>query len=539
MTIGVPPPHPPAPPDENTLRLAPDPTTPPDENTLRLPPDPPTPPAYAAAQSRLRTVWGVPYWPMRPALEALVRRRLARDIFFLQISNGLQRALGFGFSIVIARVLGVTWYGEYLLVLSLYSTLNLLGNLGVGQFLVVPLAQAVATRDRGAIARGTGYTLKFGLILGMLVVLAVLLAGEVVGDLIMHRPDLGNLTRIVVAGLIPSVAYNVAITSLQSGRRMSTLAVVEIFDLLVGRGCAVFFVLAGIAGGGVTGVLWGTVVGGAISAVHAVWWYWRIAVRHDEFPGLASLVRAGWSVPMGTYFRFSAIASVDKNIAQLFGQTPMLLLGRYAGPEEAAYFGIAGKVFTLLASLHGGASRALSVRLSQEMGQRGPASTRRLFWRGSLAWGGASAVGAIGLLAALPVFRIAYGPEYLPSVALVAVHGALQAKQGLTVALGAVYLIAGRVATNAMLKIPLIMVAVPWGMWLVEGWGAMGAAVYQLTVYVAGDVVYLGLILTPWFWQSVGGSPSFSETRASSSQPPTPSQDGAESLVNESDGKSR
>ena len=106
-------------------------------------------------------------------------------------------------------------------------------------------------------------------------------------------------------------------------------------------------------------------------------------------------------------------------------------------------------------------------------------------------------------------------------------------------ALGAVYLIAGRVATNALLKIPLIMVAVPWGMWLVEGWGAMGAVVYQLTVYVAGDVVYLGLILTPWFWQSVGGSPSFSDTRASPSQPPTPSQDGAESLVNESDGKSR
>ena len=444
---------------------------------------------------------GVPIWPPAAVYADVRRRRLVRDVAVLQISNGLQRALGFGFSVVTARVLGVTGYGEYLLVLSLYSTLNLIGNMGVGQFMVVPLAQSVAAHDRDAIARGVGYVLKFGAVLGLVVLALILLAGEYAGDLIMHRPDLGALTRVVAVGIMPTVIYTTAVTALQAGRRMPVLSFVEVVDLLVGRGCAVGFVLTGVAGGGVLSVLWGTVVGGSLSAAHAIWQYRRVAVAQDEFPEIVDLFSTAVSVPWRTYFRFSAIASVDKNVSQLIGQTPLLFLGRFASAEEAAYFGIAGKVFTLLASLHGGVSRAISVRLSQEMGTRGVDATVGLFWKASLAWGGASAVAAACLLVALPIFRWVYGDEYLPSVVLVGVLGALQAKQGITVALGSVYLIADRVATNALLKLPLLAAAYPLGAWLVQSWGATGAATYQLVLYLAGDVMYLGLILTPWFWR--------------------------------------
>jgi O-antigen/teichoic acid export membrane protein len=446
-------------------------------------------------------VRGVPIWPPEAVIAEVRRRRLVRDVAVLQVSNAMQRALGFGFSVVTARALGVTGYGEYLLVLSLYSTLNLVGNMGVGQFLVVPLAQSVATRDREAIARGVGYVLKFGAAFGLVVLTLILLAGELAGDLIMHRSDLGSLTRVVAIGIMPTVIYTTAVTALQAGRRMPVLSMVEVVDLLVGRGCAVSFVLAGVAGGGVPAVLWGTVVGSALSATHAAWQYRRVAVAHDGFPGLGGLLGAAVAVRWRTYFRFSAMASIDKNVAQLIGQTPLLFLGRFASAEEAAYFGIAGKVFTLLASFHGGVSRAISVRLSQEMGTQGVASTRRLFWKASLVWGGASAVGAACLLAALPVFRWVYGDEYLPSVALVTVLGVLQAKQGLTVALGSIYLIAGRVATNALLKLPILAAAYPLGSWLVHSWGATGAAMYQLVLYLVGDVMYFGLLLTPWFWR--------------------------------------
>ena len=227
---------------------------------------------------------GVPIWPPAAVYADVRRRRLVRDVAVLQISNGLQRALGFGFSVVTARVLGVTGYGEYLLVLSLYSTLNLIGNMGVGQFMVVPLAQSVAAHDRDAIARGVGYVLKFGAVLGLVVLALILLAGEYAGDLIMHRPDLGALTRVVAVGIMPTVIYTTAVTALQAGRRMPVLSIVEVVDLLVGRGCAVVFVLTGVAGSGVLSVLWGTVVGGSLSAAHAIWQYRRVAVARDEFP---------------------------------------------------------------------------------------------------------------------------------------------------------------------------------------------------------------------------------------------------------------
>lgn len=194
-------------------------------------------------------VRGIPVWPPAAVVAEIRRRRLVRDVAVLQASNALQRVLGFGFSVITARVLGVTGYGEYLLVLSLHSTLNLVGNMGVGQFLVVPLAQSVATRDREAIARGAGYVLKFGAALGLAVLTLILLVGEWAGDLIMHRPELGALTRIVAVGILPTVAYTTAVTALQAGRRMPVLSAVEVVDLLVGRGCAVGFVLVGVAGG--------------------------------------------------------------------------------------------------------------------------------------------------------------------------------------------------------------------------------------------------------------------------------------------------
>ena len=49
-------------------------------------------------------------------------------------------------------------------------------------------------------------------------------------------------------------------------------------------------------------------------------------------PSLAGL----WAVPVRRFFRFSALAVLDKNVAAFFAQTPLLFLGRWAGPEQAA-----------------------------------------------------------------------------------------------------------------------------------------------------------------------------------------------------------
>jgi O-antigen/teichoic acid export membrane protein len=305
--------------------------------------------------------------------------------------------------------------------------------------------------------------------------------------------------RIVALGGLPAVAYNVATTSLQSVRRMGTLAVVENVDIVLARALPLAAVLAGW---GLRGLLAASVAGGVLSAAHALYQYRRTAVGQHAFPAFGSLARAAWRVPFRRYFRFSALAVVDKNVAQFFGQTPMLFLGRWAGPEQAAYFGIAARVFTLLAAFHGAAAKVFSVRLAQEHAAGGPAATRRLFWRTSLTWGGLATLMAAGMMLTLPVFRWFYGPEALPSALLVAVFGLLQAKQGFTVALGSIFLIMDRVATNVIAKLPLLAVALPIGAVLVQRWGALGAAAYQLGAYLAGDLVYFSILATPWFWRA-------------------------------------
>ena len=63
------------------------------------------------------------------------------------------------------------------------------------------------------------------------------------------------------------------------------------------------------------------------------------------------------------------------------------------------------------------------------------------------------------------------------------------------------FLILDRVATNAIAKLPLMLISLPVGVWLVQRAGALGAAAYQLGAYLLGDLVYFAIVATPWFWR--------------------------------------
>ncbi len=458
-----------------------------------------------------------PKWSPRRALAALLRPQLTRDVARLQASNSIIKGYGFVFSALVIRGLGAQGYGDFLLALSLYQTVNLLGSLGLGQFLVVPTAQAAAAGDRQGIASATGYNLKLSAAIAVLVTAVTLLAGPRLSEAWYQRTDLGELMRIVSLGALPAVAYNLAITALQSVRRMRELALVENVDAIAGRGLGI---LAMVAGWGVGGLVAGLTLGGLIAALHGLYQYRRVAVRHHGFPDFRALLRAAWQVPYKRYFRFSALAVADKNVGQLFAQSPVLFLGRWAGSEQVAYLSIAGKVFTALAAFHGAASRAFAVRLSQELGRHGPGPARHLFWRTSLVWGGVSCLLAAALFLLLPVFRWVYGAQNIPSTWLVVILGLLMAKQGFTVSLGSIFLMMNRVATNALVKLPLLLLWMPLGALMVQRWGALGAAAYQLAAYLTGDLVYFSILATPWFWSGAGSARPAQGTRPASGTPP-------------------
>ncbi len=464
-----------------------------------------------AAGDGVRRIAGIAVWPPRAAVQVLSQRGLARDVALLQASNTLQKGYGLLYNAACFRLLGAAGYGEFRLVLTLYNTVNLLGTLGLGQFLVVPLAQAAAAGDREGVARACAYNVKLSLVISLGVMLVALAAGPWIGELVFgtdYGADLGALMRIVALGAVPSVGYTLSTTALQSVGRMRELALVENVDAVLFRALGIAALLAGKAA---PGLLWGVAAGGALSALHALYQYRRIAVREHDFPGLRQLAAEAVRVPFGAYLRFSALAVADKNVSQFFGQTPMLFLGRWAGKEEAAYFDIAAKVFTLLAAFSGAASRAISVRLSQEYGANGAEPTRRLFWRTLLVWGGLSIVLAAGFTCLLPVFKWVYSDAAFPSLALVLIFAVLQAKQGFTVSLGAIFLILDRVLVNVAVKIPLLLAAMPIGAWLVQagaraaerqpGSAAAAAGAYQLGAFLVGDLVYFSIIASPWFWR--------------------------------------
>ena len=439
------------------------------------------------------------FTPLLGALRQATGARFTRDVAVLQVSNTVQKLLAFAAHIALARLLGPEGYGQYVIVLSFFGTINLLGNVGLGPALVTRLAEAAASRDQDEVRRVAGYLLKTSVALALMVTAVIWLLGHQIAAWWYPDPEYGDLVKILALSAPLAAIFLVLMASLQSVRRMRELALVENSARVVGAGFGVGAVWIGL---GLPGALSGIVLGSAAGCLLGSVAYQRILRRRHAFPSWGSLASAAITVPWRTYFRFSTLALLDKNIAGLFAQSPYLFLGRFASPEHVAYFGIATKVFAFLAAFHGAVARNLSVWLAQEKSKGDLGGVRTVFWRVTLLWTPLACVIAAGLAVCVPIFRWLYGPELLPSLPLVLVLAAHHGLMALGIGFGSVFLVTDRIGLNIAIKTPINLAFLPIGAVLIQHWGTIGAAAYIMAAYSAGYVAYLALLASRWFWRS-------------------------------------
>ena len=78
---------------------------------------------------------------MKDTVQQAIRARFARDVAALQVSNSAQKALAVVFWVVLVRLLSPAEYGQYVIVLAFFGTINLLGYLSLGPSLVTPVGR--------------------------------------------------------------------------------------------------------------------------------------------------------------------------------------------------------------------------------------------------------------------------------------------------------------------------------------------------------------------------------------------------------------
>ncbi|MHB1162386.1 MAG: oligosaccharide flippase family protein [Chloroflexota bacterium] len=425
--------------------------------------------------------------------ERLLRRGFAREVFILQVGSFATMGVQFASSVVMANVLGAGNYGTYLAARNVLDLVTMFANLAVGQALITKLAAAYARRDEKESINLLAYFLKLGLTVGLIELAIGLLGGNYLCALFRIEPEIANLARILF--LIPpfTVILNMAVLALQSSRQIARLTLLEngalMFTSLLNAGVVAL-------GGGVHGLLYTSALAPIFASVGALLLYRATLSRMPGFPTLTQIVRAVPSVSYGRYFAFSALVSVDKNLANLLALAPTTLLAFLSNKSELAYFRVGFNLMNFLSVPVAPIARNLYAVLSETLAKRGARQMGRTLLKATLLAGAISVASTVVMLLASPLILTIYRPEYGAAQAVMYALGLRFVLLGFGVGLGPIYQV-----LNAM-KLAIATKAIPGlimfgGGWLMIGqYGAVGAALTIVGAYAVGDIT--NALLVPW-----------------------------------------
>ena len=388
---------------------------------------------------------------------------------------GLARAVSLGLGIVLlgvlARRLGASGFGTLQFALAVMAYPLIMVDLGLTTFGLREIARGSSSPD--LVRRVVGARLT--LLAGTLVVLAA------VAIFTPLATELRTVVVVLSLGL-PAAALN-ARWVLQGERRFGRAAVVDVAT----TGTQLLAVLVLVSWGGHASTA-------AVALTLAAWTTTTISLllagRRSRFrPRIGPDTRATIlrSLPLGA----AAIAIT------VYYSIDTILLGIFRGADEVAYYAAAYRVILPVLALAGAVGTVAIPHLSYLVASAAPSVDRTVagLSRKMILVALPMAVG--GALAAEPIIRLVYGPEFSPAVvpfqilvwSIVTVY-ANAAFAFLLLARGGDrrYLMA--VSAGAVMNVGLNLVAIPLA-------GMMGAAVTT----IASELTVLGLLL--WWTRDV------------------------------------
>jgi len=417
----------------------------------------------------------------------LLARRFAREVLTLQVGSFATMGIQFISSVVIANLLNPEPFGVYYQARSLLDLVTMLANLAVGQALITPLAAAVARKDGEESLKILAYFLKVGMAVALAESALGLAGGPLLGKIVLDDPAIGDLSRVLFLTPPLTVFFNMVVLALQSARQVGKLALLENGALMA---TSILNLAVVALGGGVTGLLYSVAFVPILTSTAALLVYSRTLPRTGVFPSLWAILRAAPGIPVRRYFAFSALVSVDKNIANLISLAPTVLLGRLSSDAEVAYFRVAQNLtLTLLSVPMSPISRNLYAKLAEVRAKFGDERVGKALVQVTLGSLAISVTLAAGLMVAAPFIIRIYKPAYLPALGAMYGLGVRCALLGFGVGLGPLYQVLNVMPLAIASKIAPAVVMIGVGAMLIGPMGAVGAAWTVTITYLVGDLI--------------------------------------------------
>lgn len=417
------------------------------------------------------------------AASRLAGRPAARDVGSLTLALYVSAAIGFVVSVFAARTLGPVEYGSAAVAMAYPSLLRSLLGVKSGMVTTRYLARFRATAQGKEVQAicAMGYRVDLGVAVGAFLLVSAT-APAVASDFL-RAPEL--------APLMVAYALTFPFVSLQGTSRpifavwgriqwyagllvfekvLTLLLVVGILSRVAG---AAGLVLALMISPALMGIL-GALIAQLLLNRDRVAPWWRAAwlaprqLRRELFP------QYGWSY-------------LSMTMGGLMAQAPLLILGRTAGPDDAAYFRLASSFAQVAGYTEQALRRVVSPRLSLQWATTGWDRLDRTLWRWLLQAGAPAAILVSGIALALPIFvPLALGQAYSAMVgsAQVMLLGPIFA--ALLFFTEPLYVATGKVAFLTKLYSSYAFVFVLAAAFVIRTWGLHGLAV----LVGGGSVLY-------------------------------------------------
>ncbi len=450
-------------------------------------------------------------------LRQLLRRKFVQDTLALQIGSVVKVAVNFVSSVLIARLMGPTAYGEWALTASYFAIWQSFNLTGIGPSTMTRLSAAVGANDSDEALNLLAFYVRVVLMWAipcilLMTFIGIPLASRLYTESIspfalgtfpetFNQPHsiIGIMAAVYAWVLIPDGLYNLVITALQSRREMRTIAILQDINAVI---LALSVIIALIISPTLPSMVFGRLAYSIISMVIALYVYARERKSHKfVYPPIKRVITHVRHVPVRPYWRFGFAIALDRNVANLFFQMPMQLMGIFVGTEAAGYLQLALRAIQLPNNLTSAIFDNMQAVIPEYVGRGNYRALLRNFNRALLVLVAGSV--AFYSLTALFVVSIGpwivpllYGSEWLPAlpyIGALCLFGAVTTVGGI---FGPLYRALNLVTPAMFAKLLVLIVGIVPGIWLVEQASGLGGA-WLISLLFTASVLLTALITLP------------------------------------------
>lgn len=412
-------------------------------------------------------------------------RRLIHGTFWSLIGAAVGRGLALVSSIVLARILGLTIFGELGIVQSTVGTLGTFAGLGMGLTTTKYVAE-FRTKDRDKAARIIGLSGLIAWACGSAMMVLLFLSAPWLAEHTLGAPHLASILQmsspLLLAGAVVGVRVG-ALSGLEAFKRLARIN-------LVAGAWSFPILLCATAAFGLPGAVWGLVAGQALLSA-LTYGGLRAEARQAGFP----LNYRGWTKELPIVWRFAVPALFSSALIGPVGWVcHAILVNQPDGFGQMGQFNAANQWFNALLFLPGILGQAALPVLTERFGVGDARRSTAIL--GICIKANAMIVGPLVLIGALasPYIMALYGPSFRAAWPTLVVALATAGLLAIQTPVAQIIAASGRMWLGTVMNLGWAISFVLLT-WLLVDWGSVGLAIARLLAYVVHGIWTLSFVL--------------------------------------------